>query len=161
MFHVPPAMVNAGLVQLPVCWTSGTSTVAGPTAAGAAVVAAVVAVDAEDPPAKVVLVEPLADVVLVLPAAVVLVAEPDPLFVAEPAAVVAVVPLGGGSLPSALEPPPLASVADPPVLPLIHMPSTAATSTADSSCQVFQVRRSLIFSSPFSGECSVGASGSV
>jgi len=67
MFHVPPAMVKAGLVQLPVCCTSGTSTVAGPTATGdvvvddpaaapepapaavAAVVAVVLPVDEDDP----------------------------------------------------------------------------------------------------------------
>jgi hypothetical protein len=87
MFHVPPAMVNAGLVQLPVCWVSGISTVAGPTAAGVEV-----AVDPEDPVATVVLVDPAAVVVVVAPAAVVDVA------VAAPLASVVEALLGGGSL---------------------------------------------------------------
>jgi hypothetical protein len=62
MSHVPPAIVNAGLVQFPVCCVDGTSTVAGPTATvvdgdEAAPPATVVVVDAElaaDDPAAVV-----------------------------------------------------------------------------------------------------------
>jgi hypothetical protein len=83
MFQVPPAMVNAGLVQLPACWVAGTSTVAGPAATGAAVVAVV-------PPAAVVAVVPPAAVVAVAPPAAV-------VAVAPPAAVVAVaLPAAGG-----------------------------------------------------------------
>jgi hypothetical protein len=48
MFQVPPAMLNAGLVQLPVCSVWGIRTVAGPTAAGG-----VVAVELEASPASV------------------------------------------------------------------------------------------------------------
>ena len=90
IFHVPPAMVKAGLVQLPLCSVSGTSTVAGPTDA-----APVVGVEPEVPAAPAV--ELAAAVVLVLLAAVVVGLEPA-------AAVVAVLPawavelLGGGNL---------------------------------------------------------------
>jgi hypothetical protein len=132
MFHVPPAMVKAGLVQLPVCVVCGINTVAGPTATGAE--AAVVELD---PAAAVVVVAPAAAVVVVAPAAV----EDPP----------AVAPLGGGSLYPV---PPLALLPDPPavpVLPLIAIPTTAATRIAATSCQVFHERRSLIFRSPFSG----------
>ena len=87
MFQVPPAMVKAGLVQLPVCCVSGMSTVAGPTAAGAEVVEVALDASVEEvvPPAAVVAVDP--------PAAVVEVPAPG-----APAAVPAEAPLGGGSL---------------------------------------------------------------
>ena len=89
MFQVPPAMVNAGLVQLPDWVVSGTRTVAGPTA-----VAAVVAVV---PPAAVVEVAPAA-VVLVDPAAVVAVVAP-PLAAADAdAGTVVGAPAAGGNL---------------------------------------------------------------
>jgi hypothetical protein len=80
MFHVPPAMVNTGLVQFPLWVVWGTSTVAGPTAAGE--------VGVVDAPAAVVA------VVDVLPAAVVAV-EPAPDAAADGGAVVALAPLGG------------------------------------------------------------------
>ena len=87
MFQVPPAMVNAGLVQFPVCWVEGTRTVGGPTAAGVAA--------PDDPPATVVDVEPPAAVVVVdPPAAVVVVA--DPAAAAD--ATVVGVPDWGGNL---------------------------------------------------------------
>jgi hypothetical protein len=53
MFHVPPAIVKFGLVQLPVCSVVGTRTVAGPTAAEGVEVVDGVDV-AEDAPAVVV-----------------------------------------------------------------------------------------------------------
>jgi hypothetical protein len=59
MFHVPPAILNAALVQLPDCVVCGTSTVAGP------VVWVAVVVDVESP-AAVVEVEPPAAVVVVV-----------------------------------------------------------------------------------------------
>jgi hypothetical protein len=135
MFHVPPAMVNAGLVQLPDCWTSGTNTVAGPTAAGVEVL--------DEPPETVVDVE--------LPAAVVDVAVPAAAADAgvEPAVVLVAVPAAGGSFVSPLEAAPVPDAE--PVSPLIHIPKTAATTIAVSNCQDFHERRSLILSSPFSG----------
>jgi hypothetical protein len=148
MFQVPPEMVKAGLVQLPVCCTSGTRIVAGPTAAGV-----VLAVDWVAPLAGSVVDDEPATVLLVAPAAVVVVvAVPAPVadLVAEPPVVLAVDELGGGSL---YPPPPdaaLVPVAEPR-FPLIAMPITAARITADTSCQDFHVRRSLMFSSPFSG----------
>jgi hypothetical protein len=90
MFQVPPAMVKAGLVQLPVCCVVGTSTVAGPTATGAVVAVALAA----PAPATVVAVEPEGAVVVVLPAAVVVVLEFAPAAEALPAA--GTVELGGG-----------------------------------------------------------------
>jgi hypothetical protein len=129
MFQVPPAMLNEGLVQFPLMVVCGTRTVAGPTAAGT---------DVELDPAAVV------DVALA--GAVVAVAEP-------PAAVVAVEPAGGGTLYPLL-PLLLADPDDEPVLPLNHMPTTAATMTATTSCQVFQDRRSLNLRSPFWGTTS-------
>jgi len=142
MFHVPPAMVKAGLVQLPDIWVAGMSTVAGPTAADE--------VGVEEPVAP-----PVAAVVDVLPAAVVVV---DPLDVPAaapgdlPAATVVDVeePAAGGSVPLVPEPVPVLLDAEP-VSPLMAIPATAATTIAANSCQVFQVRRSLILSSPFSG----------
>jgi hypothetical protein len=86
MFQVPPAMVNAGLVQLPDWVVCGTRMVAGPTAVAAEV-------GGVDPPATVVEVAAAA-VVLVVPAAVVAV-EPAPAACPEAGAVVAVAPLGG------------------------------------------------------------------
>jgi hypothetical protein len=77
MSQVPPAMVNAGLVQLPVCSTSGTSTVAGPTAT---VVVDEPAAAAAAAPAAVVDVEVGAVVAVVAPpafAGAVVVADPD------------------------------------------------------------------------------------
>jgi hypothetical protein len=147
MFQVPPAMVNAGLVQLPLCCVSGTSTDAGPTT-GAAVVAVV-------PPAEVVAVVPPAAVVAVVPpAAVVDVALPAAVVVvAPPAAVVEVappVPDSGGSLYPPPEEAPLTPEAEP-AFPLNHMPRMAATTTAIRSCHVFHERRSLILRSPRSG----------
>ena len=91
MFQVPPAIVKAGLVQLPVWVVCGTRTVAGPTAA-APVVAVVPPATVEDvAPATVVLVAP-AVVVAVEPAAVVAV---EPPAAAEAGAVVADAPSGG------------------------------------------------------------------
>jgi hypothetical protein len=89
MFHVPPAMVKAGLVQLPVCCVSGTSTVAGPTDA-----APVVVVESEVPAAPAG--EAPAAVVLVLLAAVVVGLELAPAAVELPAWAVEL--LGGGNL---------------------------------------------------------------
>jgi hypothetical protein len=156
MFHVPPAMVNEGLVQSPVCCTSGTSTVAGPTTAGVVVPvepAAPATVVAVEPAAVVAEVEPPAAVVEVDPPAAVVVVDPAPapaLADAEPTPVVAVEPLGGGSLY-----PPLDELAVDvllgPASAASPMPSTAATSASVTSCQVLQERRSLMSSSPFSG----------
>jgi hypothetical protein len=134
MSHVPPAMVKAGLVQLPDCWTSGTNTVAGPTAAGVELV--------DEPPETVVDVE--------LPAVVVVVAVPAAADAgAEPAVVLVASPAAGGSFVSPLE---AELVPDAePVSPLSHIPKTAATTIAASNCHVLHERRSLILSSPFSG----------
>ena len=93
MFHVPPAMVNVGLVQFPVCWTSGTSTVAGPTTAGV-----LVAVAAEDPAGAVVPVDPAGPVLLVESAAAVVVEAPPAEDATVPGEVLAVEPDSGGSL---------------------------------------------------------------
>jgi hypothetical protein len=141
MFQVPPAMVKAGLVQLPVWVVCGTRTVAGPTAV--AVVVAVV------PPATVVEVAPAA-VVLVDPAAVVEV-ELAPAAAADLGAVVAVAPSGGNLYPADPEPEAAALPEEEPAKLLNHIPRPAANTTASSSCQVFQDRRSLILSSPCSG----------
>ncbi len=80
MSQVPPAMVKAGLVQLPVCCVVGTNTVAGPTAT-APVVAVV-----PPAPAAVVVVEADAAVVVVAPAAVVVGLEEAPAAELVPAA---------------------------------------------------------------------------
>jgi len=139
MFHVPPAMVNAGLVQLPVSWVAGTSTVAGPTTTGA-VVAVVPAAAA--PGAVVAVVPPAAVVVVVPPAGTV-----DVVDDADPATAVVDGEAAGGSLyPCELEE--LATPEGDPALPLIHIPTTSARAMATSSCHVLQARRSLIWSSP-------------
>ena len=54
---------------------------------------------------------------------------------------------GGGRCPLP-ELVPVVLAAPPPVSPLSHIPKTAATRMAVSSCQVLQERRSLILSSP-------------
>jgi hypothetical protein len=156
MFQVPPAMVKAGLVQLPVCWVSGISIVAGPTATDEVVVDD----PAAAPPAAaaVVTVVLLEDFDVPFPAAD---EPPAAVDVPPPAlagAVVVTAPDDGGG---SLYPPPLPPAADEfepapadellPVAPLMAMPTTAATSTATSSCQVFHERRSLMPSSPCSG----------
>jgi hypothetical protein len=56
MFQVPPAMLKAELVQLPLCWVRGTSTVIGPVA-WVAVVVDVELLVPEEAPAAVVEVE--------------------------------------------------------------------------------------------------------
>jgi hypothetical protein len=91
MFHVPPAMVKAGLVQFPVDCVAGMSTVAGPTATEEVVV--------EDDPAA----EAAPVVVVVTPAAPVLVvvAPAAPVLVVPPVALEApvdAVPCAAGSL---------------------------------------------------------------
>ena len=133
MFHVPPAMVNALLVQFPASSVAGINTVGGPTAW-----ATVVDVADEPPGAAVVVVDPPADAVVDV--------------VDLPAAVVVVVDEGGAAGGGILNPPvepelPVVSVADP-VLPLNHMPNTAARTTAMESCQVFHERRPTIWREP-------------
>jgi hypothetical protein len=147
MLHEATVVVNGVLVQLPVSCGDIRRTRAGPAAA---VDDAVV-----DPPAPVVVVDPPAAVVVVDPlAAVVVVAELPPAAVV----VVAVPPEAGGGVLSAgslplVVPAPLA-LDPPPVSPLIHIPKMVATRMAVKSCHVCQDRRSLILSSPGSGETS-------
>jgi hypothetical protein len=142
MFQEPPAMVNAGLVQSPACWTSGTRMDGGANTAGG--------VEVVVEPAPVVEVEDPTAVVVVAPEApVVEVAVPPPTadVVGEPAA-------GGSLYPPPDVPPDADAPGIPdgePALPLNHIPSTAAITAIVRSCQVFQDRRSLIFSSPISG----------
>jgi hypothetical protein len=143
MLHGATVVVKAVLVQFPFCWGESRSTRAGPAAAPDAAVAVV------DPPATVVVVDPPAAVVGVDPpaAVVVVVAEPPPadvVVVLLPLAPEAV--LAGGNVPDVV--PVAVAVPLPPVSPLIHIPRTAATRTAVKSCQVFQLRRSLILNSP-------------
>ncbi len=168
MFQVPPAMLNTGLVQSPVSWVAGTKMLAGASATGVVVdeppapPAVVVEVELPEPPAVVVEVElpapPAVVVEVELPAPPAVVVEVE---LPEPAAVVVEVellPLGAGSL--YVLPPPvpeLAEVADP-VVPLNHIPTTAATITATTSCQVFQDRPPLRWSEPGSGRVSSNGS---
>jgi len=145
MFHGATVVVKAVLVQFPFCWGESRSTRVGPAGDPAAVVAVVdppatVVVVAELPPAAVVVVDPPAAVVVVVlepPAGAVVVV----LLPLEPEAVFA-----GGNVPDVV--PVAVAVPPPPVSPLIHIPNTAATRTAVKSCQVFQLRRSLILNSP-------------
>lgn len=138
MFQPGAVVVKVGLVQLPRCCGESKRTLAGPAAATTDVVV--------DPPVVVVVVvDPPASVVVVLepPLAVVVVDAVDP-------------PDDGGGVFSAgsfplLDRALLALDELPPVSPLIHMPTIAATTIAVSSCHVFQVRRSLIFRSPGCG----------
>jgi hypothetical protein len=91
MFQVPPAMLNAGLVQFPVCSVWGIRTVAGPTATGA-----VVSVEPEASPTTVVDVElPPPLVVAVLLEAP---ADVGDLVPSDGAVEVEVDPAAGGSL---------------------------------------------------------------
>jgi hypothetical protein len=144
MFHGAVVVVKDVLVQLPLSCGEVRSTRAGPAAAAGAEVGVVV-----DPPATVVVVAPAAVVVVVallelpLAAAVVVVVAPPPAVVSPADAV------GGGSVPFVV--PVALEVPVPPVSPLIHMPITTATRTADKSCHVFQDRRCLILSSPGCG----------
>jgi len=148
IFHGAAVVVNDVLVQLPLSCGDSRRTRAGPAAAVDDVDDAAVVV--VDPPATVVVVDPPAAVVVVDPPATVVVVPPA---ADEPEAAA----LGGGSLPlpelDALDAP-------PPVSPLIHIPKMAATRIAVRSCQVLQVRRSLILSSPRSGAWSDDASAS-
>lgn len=155
MFQVPPAMVNAGLVQFPLCCTSGTRTVGGPTAAGAVVV------DVEPDPAAVVVGDDPAAVVAVAPPATVVVEAPPAAVVGVEPAAPAVVeddPAAGGSL--YVPPEPVLVPEAGPALPLNHMPASAAMTATTASCQVFQARRSFILSSPTSGVYSAERRGS-
>jgi hypothetical protein len=141
MFQPAVVVVNAELVQLPFCWGDAKRTRAGPAAAVVV-----------DPPAAVVVVDPPAAVVVVdPPAVVVVVVEPAPaaVVVVPPADEAGVAELSVGSFP--LPALPLAGDEPPPVLPLIAIPTTAATNMDAKSCQVFHVRRSLILSSPGAG----------
>jgi hypothetical protein len=160
IFQVPPAMVKAGLVQLPDCWTSGTRTDAG---ANTAVVVGLL--DA---------VVPAAVVDVEAPAAVVEVADPATVDVGEdelvpPADLLAAAALvvdeadeGGGSLyPPAEAPEEEEALVAEPVAPLNAMPSTRAIRAIRSICQVFHDRRSLMPSSPGSGRCPGDRRGSI
>jgi hypothetical protein len=126
IFQLAAVVVNAGLVQFPCICVGPRSTRAGP--AGAAADDVVV-----DPPTAVVVV--VAD-------------EPAVVVDVEPSAaavVVVVDPLEPGSLyAGAFD----ASVADPPVVPFTAKPTRSAMRTATTSCQVLQLRRSLMWSSP-------------
>jgi hypothetical protein len=149
MFHGATVVVNTVLVQFPLCWGESRSTRAGPAAAPEAVVAVV------EPPATVVVVAPPTAVVVVAelpPAAVVVVVADLPpgavVVVAEPPEADAAgvpAPSAGRWPPSGFE---LAALDPPPVSPLIHMPTMAATSATLKSCHVRQDLRSLILSSP-------------
>jgi len=139
IFHGAAVVVNDVLVQLPLSCGDSRRTRAGPAAAVDEVDEAAVVV--VEPPAAVVVVEPPAAVVVVEPPAVVVVVEPPAVDELEGVA------LGGSLLLPALD----ALDAPPPVSPLIHIPKMVATRMAVRSCQVLQVRRSLILSSPRSG----------
>jgi len=148
IFHGAAVVVNDVLVQLPLSCGDSRRTRAGPAAAVDEVDEAAVVV--VEPPAAVVVVEPPAAVVVVEPPAAVVVVEPPAVVVVvEPPAVDELegVALGGSLLLPALD----ALDAPPPVSPLIHIPKMVATRMAVRSCQVLQVRRSLILSSPRSG----------
>jgi hypothetical protein len=68
----------------------------------------------------------------------------DPLPAAVVVGVVVGDPAGAGSLYPPPEPDPLLAPEAEPVLPLIAIPTTKAITTAVTSCQVFQERRSFI-----------------
>jgi hypothetical protein len=154
MFHGAAVVVKDALVQLPFCCGDSRRTRAGPAAADDGVV----------DPAAVVVVAPATVVVVLAPAAAVVVVAPAAavVVVAPPAAVVVVAPApdegGGVSLGGNLPLPSVDALEEPPpVSPFIHMPKIAATRLAVSSCQVRQVRFSLILSWPGSGDSSASA----